>query len=86
MGLLKKDYKKLSISFNFTFHYIHDVLSLNNFKFDDFSYHISPNELEMRDTTDTARFASCLDLHLEIDSDGRKKQNFSKEMILIFPL
>ena len=31
-------------------------------------YHI---ELEIKDTTDTERSGSYLDLHLEIDSDGR---------------
>jgi hypothetical protein len=28
-------------------------------------------ELEIKDTTDTDRTVSCLDLHLEIDSEGR---------------
>ena len=32
-GLLKKNEKKLSQSFNSTFRYIDDVLSLNNFRF-----------------------------------------------------
>jgi hypothetical protein len=31
----------------------------------------SPIELEIKDTTDTDRYASYLDLHLEIDSEGR---------------
>ena len=35
-GLLKKNKKKLARSFNFTFRYIDDVLSLNNSKFGDF--------------------------------------------------
>ena len=35
-GLLEKNDKKLSRSFNFTFRYIDDVLSLNNFRFGDF--------------------------------------------------
>jgi hypothetical protein len=32
--------------------------------------HIS-NGLEIKDTTTTSRFALCLDLHLEIDSESR---------------
>jgi hypothetical protein len=32
---------------------------------------IYPIELEIKDTTDTDRSASYLDLHLEIDSEGR---------------
>ena len=30
-----------------------------------------PNKFEIKDTTDTERSASYLDLHLEIDSEGR---------------
>jgi hypothetical protein len=33
-GLLKNNEKKLARSFNFTFRYIDDVLSLNNYRFD----------------------------------------------------
>jgi hypothetical protein len=53
-GLLKKKEKKLPRSFNFTFRYIDDVLSLNISKFDDFVDRIYPIELEIKDTTDTA--------------------------------
>jgi hypothetical protein len=35
-GFLKKNEKKLARSFNFTFRYIDDVLSLNNSRFGDF--------------------------------------------------
>ena len=70
-GLLKKNEKKLARSFNFTFRYIDDVLSLNNSRFGDFVDRICPIELEIKDTTDTARSASYLDLHLEINSEWR---------------
>ena len=69
-GLLKKNEKKLARSFNFTL-YIDDVLSLNNSRFGDFVDHVYPIELEIKDTTDTDRSASYLDLYLEIDSAGR---------------
>ena len=69
--LLKKNEKKLARSFNFTFRYIDDVLSLNNSRFGDFVDRIYPIELEIKDTTDTDTSASYLDLHLEIDSEGR---------------
>jgi hypothetical protein len=55
---------------NFTFRYIDDVISLNNSRFGDFVDRIYPIELEIKDTTDTDRSASYLDLHLEIDSEG----------------
>ena len=69
--LLKKNEKKLARSFNFTFRYIYDVLSLNNSRFGDFVDRIYPIELEIKDTTYTDRSASYLDLHLNIDSEGR---------------
>jgi hypothetical protein len=65
-GLLKKNEKKPARSFNFTFRYIDDVLSLNNSSFGDFVDRIYPIELEIKDTTDTDRFASYLEIHLEI--------------------
>ena len=68
---------------NCTFHYIDGVLSLN-FKLVDFLDQIYPIEVEIKHTTDTARSASYLDLHLQSDSEFR---NFPiKEMISIFPL
>ena len=45
--------------------------SLNNSRFGDFVDSIYPIELEIKDTTDTDRSASYLDIHLEIDSEGR---------------
>ena len=55
--LMKKD-KKLAISFNSTFRYIDDVLSLNNSKFGDYVERIYPIEIEIKDTTDTVNSAS----------------------------
>ena len=70
-GLLKKNEKKLARSFNIKFRYIDDGLSLNNSGFGDFVDRIYPIELEIKDTTHTDTSASYLDLHLEIDSEGR---------------
>jgi hypothetical protein len=44
------------------------LISLNNFRVGDFVDRIYPIELEINYTTDTDRFASYLDLHLEMDS------------------
>jgi hypothetical protein len=86
-GLLKKNEKRLARSFNFTFRYIDDVLSLNNSRFGDFVDRTYPTELEIKDTTDTDRSASYFDLHFKIDSEGRLRTNFTtKEIISIFPL
>ena len=70
-GLLKKNEKELARSFNFTFHYIDAVLSLNIFRFGDFVDRIYPIKLEVKDTTDTYRYVSYLVLHRVIDSEGR---------------
>ena len=67
-GLLKKHEMKLAQSFNCTFRYIDDVLSLNNARLGDFVDRINPIELEIKDTTNTDRSDSYLDLHLEIGS------------------
>ena len=57
-GLLKQKQKQLAQSFNFSFRYIDDVLSLNNSRFGDFLPLIYPCHLEIKDTTDTAKSAS----------------------------
>ena len=68
--LLKKQ-KKLARYFSFTFHYIDDVLSLNKSRFGDFVDRFYRIGLEIKDTIDTDRSASYLDLHLEFSSEGR---------------
>ena len=51
---------------------IDDVLSLKyNYRFAGFVDNIYPIELEIKDTRDTARSYSYLDLHLEIDNEGQ---------------
>ena len=39
-------------------------------KFGDYVERIYPIELEIKDTTDTIKSASYLNLHLEIDNEG----------------
>jgi hypothetical protein len=85
--LLKKNEKKLARSFNFMFRYIDGVLSLNNSRFGDFVDRINPIEFEIKDTTDTDRSASYLDLHLEIDSEGRLRTKlYNKRDYFNFPI
>ena len=54
---------KLKLSFNFTYRYIDDALSINNSRFAEFLPLIYPPELEVKETTDTASSASFLDLY-----------------------
>jgi hypothetical protein len=90
-GLLKKNERKLARSFNFTFRYIDDVLSLNKSRFGDFVDHIYPIWAWNKGYTDTDRSASYLDLHLEIDSEGRlrmkldDKRDYCNLPIVNFP-
>ena len=63
------------------------VLSLNNSRFDDFVDRIYPIELEIKDTTDTDRSASYLDLHLKIVSEGRLRTKlYDKRNDFNFPI
>jgi hypothetical protein len=86
-GFLKKSEKKLARTFNFTFRYIDDVLSLNNSRFGDFVDRIYPIELEIKDIIDTDTSASYLDLHLEMDSEGRLRPKlYDKRDDFNFPI
>jgi hypothetical protein len=77
----------LARSFHFTFRYINDVLSLNNSRLGDFVDRIYPIELEIKNITDTDRSASYLDLHLEIDSEGRLRTTlYDKRDDFNFPI
>ena len=56
----KKNAKKLARSFNFTFRYTDDILSINNSRIVYFVDRIYPIELLIKDNTDTDRSASYL--------------------------
>ena len=87
MAFSRKWQKKLARSSNFTFRYIDDVLSLNNSRFGDFVDRIYPIALKIKDTTDTDKSASYLDLHLEIDSEGWLRTKFyDKRDDFYFPI
>jgi hypothetical protein len=57
------------------FRYIDDVLPINNSRLGDIVDRIYPIELDIKDATDTARSASYIDIHLEIDNEGRLRTN-----------
>ena len=86
-GLVQKGENKLAQSFNFTFRYIDDVLSLNNNRFSDHLHLLYPSELEIKDTIDTDKFSSYLDLFLEMTTDGRLNTKiYDKRDDFIFPI
>ena len=85
-------FHRLARSFNLSFRYKDDVLSLNNPSFWDLIHRIFPKELVIKDTTDAVKSASYLELHLEIVSKRKlltkiydKRDDFSIE-IVNFPL
>jgi hypothetical protein len=51
--------------------YIDDVLSMNNRNFQNYVHLIYPDELEIKDTTESRKSASYLDILFNIDSNGR---------------
>jgi hypothetical protein len=67
----KKKKKKLAVSFNHTFRYIDDVLSINNHNFHNYVHLIYPDERKIKDTTEFDKSATYLDIWLKIDSNGR---------------
>jgi hypothetical protein len=59
------------VSLNHTFIYIDDVLSINNRNFHKFVNLIYPDELEIKDITESEKSASYLSILLDIDSNDR---------------
>jgi hypothetical protein len=76
--LLQDNNKKLAVSFNHTFRYIYDVLSINNHNFHSYAYLIYPDELEVKDTTESDKSASYLDILLNIDCNARLTSSLSQ--------
>jgi hypothetical protein len=86
-GLHKNKDRKFAQIFNFSFPYIDDVLSLNNYRFAEYLHHIYPNGLEGEDTTDNQKFDSYLDPDLEIINRGRLKTKlYDKGNDFSFPI
>ena len=54
---------------------IYDFMSLSNCRLGDYLHLIYPNELETKDTTNTQKYNSYLDLYFEIDNGGILKKN-----------
>ena len=85
--LVNSKKKNLAQSFNLTFRYIDDVLSLSNSKFEDFLHLIYPSELEIKNTTDSKTSASYLDLYLNIEQNSHLKTKlYDKRDDFDFPI
>ena len=67
----KKKYLTVTVVFDSTFWYTDDVLSINDNAFHSYVDSIYPNELEIKDTTESSMSASYLDILLNIDINGK---------------
>jgi hypothetical protein len=75
------------LTFNSSFRYTDDVLSVNNSWFCDYIHRIYLNEHEVKNTTDTQKSTSYLDLHTDIDNRGRLKiKLYDKRDDFTFPI
>jgi hypothetical protein len=82
--LLRDNNKKISVSLNYTFRYIDDVLSINNHNFHYYVHMIYPDELEIKDITEYNKSASYLNISLNIDSNGRLATSlYDKHMMIL---
>ena len=82
--LLSNKQKTRSASFNFTFRYIDDVLSINNRSFHDHLHTIQPSELEIKETTETSTPASYLDLLLSMTDGTLSTKLYDKRDDFVF--
>jgi hypothetical protein len=89
--LLQDDNKKLAVSINHTFKYIDYVLSINIHNFHNYVHLIYPDELKIKDTTESEKSASYLNILLDIDSNSRlttslydKRDAFDFAILLLY--
>jgi hypothetical protein len=81
-GASEQKRKKQVRCIKFTFRFIDEVFTLNSCKFDDLVDRIYLNEFEIKDSTDTYRSDSHLDLHPEIESQVRLKTNLYDKRVI----
>ena len=82
--LPNKNERKLSLPFYFIFCYFEFVLSLTNSMSSNYVHHNYPIEREIRDTINTTRSASYLDLHLETDREVVKNSIIRQNRRFLF--
>ena len=86
-SLVKSGSKRIAKRFNNTYRYIDDLLSLDNPNISKYLHHIYPDELEIKETTESMDSASYLDLFLQVKRNGLytklydKRDDFSFEII-----
>jgi hypothetical protein len=70
-NLVHEKKQSLAVAFNSTFRYIDDVLSINNNQYQSHVNLIYPNELKIKDSTESSTSASYLDVLLKLDTNGK---------------
>ena len=88
-NLLCEKKKSLAMTFNLTFWYIDNVLSINNSYCHTYVDLIYPSELEIKDTTESSISASYLDILVNRDINGKlttqlydKQDDFSFSIVM----
>ena len=77
-SLYKSGSKKLARRFNNTYRYIDDLMRLDNPGISDYLPHIYPDELEIKETTESTNSASYLDLYLQVGTNGLHTKLYDK--------
>ena len=83
---------QLVSKFNFTYRYIDDVFYINNSDFENYLGQMYPDELEIKDTSESNTTASYLDFLLSVGRDGQlytslyNKRDYFNFDITNFPL
>ena len=85
-SLNKSGRKKIAKRFNHTHRYIDDLLSLNNPSISNYLNHIYPDELEIKETTESAHSASYLDLFIEIRQHALYTKLYDKRDVFNFQI
>ena len=68
--LIKEGKRKLARKFNLSYRYIHDLISFNNKRFEEFISDIYPKELTISETTESSSVACYLDLLFTRDENN----------------
>jgi hypothetical protein len=89
--LLHEKKTSLAVAFNLTFRYIDDVLSISNNQFHSHVDLIYPNDMEIKDTTESSTSALYLDVVLKLETNGKittqlyDKRDYFNFSIINFP-
>ena len=80
---VKSGSKRVAKRFNNTHRYIDDLLSLDNPNICKYLHHIYPDELEIKETTESMDSVFFLDLFLQVKQNGLHTKLYKNGMISV---